>query len=810
MKRHLVFVALIFLCTNLMKSQNVEGKVTDVINDAPVDGAFVTLLTKAEKALIVSTYTEADGHFSINQAVDDSTFLSVSAIGYKDTLIALPPLLDAGVMLGDIRLELDKNVRLDEVVVTAKPYVLRKGTDRIVMSLTGKNELVKNSTIFGVLRYTPMLKVDEVQGISMIGKKNLVVYINGRKSTMSGAEVQNYLNSVPADNIKNIELITNPGSRFDVSAQTGVLNINLKRGEHEGLKGFASAQMWQTHYNKQIASLNLNYVKGIFNMKSAFTARNLADWSKSESITRFPASGQVTERNSMSKNRRQLYQGNIDLSFVPDKKQTFGAVVDFSWWDGNPTSTSVSRYTGTTTEEAGSVYSDKTKSDVQTGRLAVNLNYVVKFNAKNSLSIDADYQYYKMNQKDRFTSHEASEENLSSGYYQHMPQDNNLWMGLAEYTTKFSDRQKLILGTSVYSSTSDNKSLYRELVNLSSQFYPDSRFDYKERNASGYLSYESQWSDKFSTSIGLRYEHTAMEGDSRSSQQETFHRDYGRWLPSLSVTYVPTQQLYVWYSLASQNTYPMYEYLNPFKKYQTVTSYSTGNPDLTPSSTYYQELGCYVNSRYMFLLSYYVTTDATDVFTQKEDDNVEATLPINYGKESGVSLSMNLNFPLLKNRWLLNATLMGRYTHYNSSNYPHLDIDKGHFYGELNLDNTFVLSKKYAWKLLCNYQFRTADQGLVTKTESDMRGSMEIRKDIKDWSFSASYYRSWNYNDGRYSNTRRSRYITSDLERSSLSVGEYQGFMLKVSYNWGNKKVRSGKKHQPISGNQKGRYGGNK
>lgn len=57
---------------------------------------------------------------------------------------------------------------------------------------------------------------------------------------------------------------------------------------------------------------------------------------------------------------------------------------------------------------------------------------------------------------------------------------------------------------------------------------------------------------------------------------------------------------------------------------------------------------------------------------------------------------------------------------------------------------------------------------------------------------------------------RESSYITPYMERQSLSVGEYQGLMLKVSYNWGNKKVKNGKKHNPISENQRERYSGNK
>ena len=196
MKRFLY--VFIFLYSCFIQGQNIEGRLIDMTNGAPIDGAFIAMLTKLDQTFITSTYTENNGYFSINRMTNDSLFLSVRAIGYKDTIITLPFIQVAELKLGDIPLRNDTNILLDEVVVTAKPYTLRKSTDRIIMSLTGKNELVKNNSILGVLRYSPMLKVDEVQGISMIGKKNIAIYINGRKTTMSSSEVQNYLNSISA------------------------------------------------------------------------------------------------------------------------------------------------------------------------------------------------------------------------------------------------------------------------------------------------------------------------------------------------------------------------------------------------------------------------------------------------------------------------------------------------------------------------------------------------------------------------------------------------------------------------------------
>ena len=807
-----------YLCTIVtlflpiyLNAQEINGVVKDETNNQPLEGSFITLLSCPQKELIASTYTEADGKFSIQGLSNDSTFLLVRTLGYKDSLIALPPLHE-DISLGEIRIPLNTDIVLDEVVVKAKPYVLRKDVDRIVMSLPKISQLTKNNTIWGMLRYTPMLKVDEVQGLGMLGKQNLVVYINGRKSSMSGTEIQNYLKSVPADNIKTIELITNPGSKFNVDAQTGIVNITLRRNEGEGVKGFVSAQMWQTHYNKQIASLNLNYVKRNIDLKTTFSARNLADWNKSESEVLFPKTGAMTERNSTYENRRQLYSGNLDFSFRPTEKQVLGMVVDFSLWDGNPKNRTVSRYTYQNAQTVpDSLLSSQLDTHTKTNRAAINLNYTFNFNSNNKLALDVDYQYYKTNQNEVYSStllEDDAKDIPQTGYVQHLPQSNHLWMGQLEYTALLHSNHKIIAGADGYISDSRNENSYSHLYNLTEQEYPGSRFDYQEKELSGYLSYESNWGEKLSSAVGARAKYTHTRGELVKPERQVSSHHYWKVLPSLSLTFIPSERHYLWYSLATQHTYPMYEYLNPFKNYQSPTVCSTGNVDLKPSYTVFQELGYYLNSQYMFSLSQYATHDAVDVLTVA-DGNMEITSPVNYGKETGWRLTANINQAFFQNRWFLNMTFMGQYAHYQG-HYADINIDKDGFYGELNMDNTIVLSEKYSWNLLCNFQFRTSEKRLMTKTESDMRGSIEIRKNIKKWAFSASYYRSWNYNGNNYSSIRKRTYLTSDMESSTFSQGEYQGVMLRVSYNFGNKKVKSGKKHQMIISNQKDRYSGNK
>lgn len=804
-------MSLLAACPLWAQGQLIKGNITEA-NKRPVDGAFISLLKYPSREFLSSDISDSLGNFRLENLKNDTIGLYIRAMGYKDTTLLITDYANE-VRLAPVALEPSSNTLLDEVVVQAKSYTLRKKVDRIVMGIIGNNELVKNNTAWGMLRYAPMVKIDEVQGISILGKQNVEIYINGHKSKLSQDEIQSYLKGLPAGSIKNIELITNPGSTFNTGSHTGIVNITLRKSETEGVKGTVSTQMWQTHYNKQIGFLNLNWAKGAWDIKTSFSAKNLHDWSKSVREDYFPQTEFIINNSNTNNNKRQIYFGNIDISYKLNKSQEIGAVVDFNIMNGNPVNRTVSEYSNKLNNQIDSVLSSNIEGKNSSDRVAVNLNYTITFNRKSGLRLDADYQYYKFDQRFLYQTDlldlDGSIIKQYDSYRQNMPQTNNLWTGKAEYYFSSGDSQKLVAGIDGYYSNVDNKDLYHinnSGIGTGSDKVKDNVFGYNEKAVSGYASYEAEWTKTFSTVVGVRLEHTSTEGRMQIPYDEKIKHTYCKLLPSLSVSFVPSQNHYFWYSLTDRNDFPVYTYLNPFKAYRSATSYETGNSDLKPSRTIYQELGYYLNSMYMFTLTQYTTLNAIDVFSRPVSNSVqEVTTPVNYGKESGVRLGINLNQSFFRDYWYLNVSLLGQYAHYKSK-IPDLDVDKGSFYGEINLDNTVILSKKYSWQLMGNYQFRTPERRLTTKIQSDMRGSLELRKNFKSCALSVSGYRSWNYNDGGYHSERVSEYVTKNLVRKSHSTGEYQGFMIKFAYNFGNRKIKNSQKHKTTASEQKSRF----
>lgn len=783
-------------------SQSLKGIILDQKTMLPVEDAILTATDKHTNAYFRSELSDADGNFTLPLPSGVETSVVIHAFGYNDTTLTVST-SGADVILDSLLLSpSDESIRLKEVTVIAKPYSIRRATDRLVMSVNGMSELTKNNTIFGMLRYVPLLRVNDLQGISMVGRENVEVYINGRKAKMPSDQVAAYLSGLPAESIKNIELITNPGSQFDVPANTGIINITLRRAETDGLRGFATAQMWQTHYNKQIGSLNLNYTSGKFGLVTVLDARNIGDWVESTSVVEFLNSGNSIERKTSSKNRRQIYSANFDMNYAPDDRQSIGVVANFNLWKGKPKQVSESEYYSQTGHTADSTVNTTAISDGYNGWASVNLNYDIRFNDRNSLAIDADYQYYKASSKlvyeaSGITAHHSS-------YHQKTPTRNDLWTAKAEYIFNPSANLKFIAGAQAYTSKTVDETCFDNIVPPSTDLYESSKFNYAEKGISSYVNFEHAFSERISSSIGMRYEHTYIDGELYNQPESHFSRNINRWLPSLNLTFVPSQSCYLWYTLGMQSSLVPYANLNPFVVRQTATSYTTGNPNLIPPKSFFQGIGCYIAGKYLINISHSVTKDGYDQFTFPIGNNEEVTTPVNYGNSHGFSASVNASQVFFNNIWTLSATVFTDYIHYFSP-IKEIDVDKGVFYADFSLDNTFVLSKRHSCKLLTNYQFRPSRKGITSRSKADMRASIELRKDWGDWSLSMSAFRSWNSDGHGFHASRINVTESPGMISWSSSRGDFQGVMVKATYNWGNRKVRT-KKHNSSGADQNMRY----
>ncbi|EIM73022.1 TonB-dependent receptor [Nitritalea halalkaliphila LW7] len=231
-----------------------RGKVVDAGSGDPLEFANVALLSPSDSTLITGSMTDLDGTFDFSVPAE-GYILRVGFIGYDDFFRSLRPNDRKEINLGTLRLE-NTAKNLDEVVVQGVASMFESDIDKRRYNV--ENSIVaEGATASELLSTLPSIQVDDEGGISMRGSGNILIYINGRPSNLSGDDAESILEQFPANSIQSVELITNPSSRYDAAGVGGIINIILKKNQRTGLNGQVNVSAGTR--DKYNAGLNLNY-----------------------------------------------------------------------------------------------------------------------------------------------------------------------------------------------------------------------------------------------------------------------------------------------------------------------------------------------------------------------------------------------------------------------------------------------------------------------------------------------------------------------------------------------------------------------
>ena len=253
-----ILIAGTFLAT-AQSGIKLSGTIVDSKNNG-VDLALVALLNPTDSTYAKSEFSDLDGTFLLSNIQPGNYLLQVSLLGYQSYSEPLDlNTSDESVVIPTITLLLDEKM-LDEVTVTEKvPYIQRK-IDRTVVT---PDALIANagSNALEVLERAPGISVDNNGSLMLKGRSGVTVFINDKPSYLSGAELENYLRSLPAGSIKQIEIMTNPPAKYEAAGNSGVINILIKRNSLLGFHGNTALSIRQGQYTSSNNSLNLNFNK---------------------------------------------------------------------------------------------------------------------------------------------------------------------------------------------------------------------------------------------------------------------------------------------------------------------------------------------------------------------------------------------------------------------------------------------------------------------------------------------------------------------------------------------------------------------
>ena len=285
-------------------------------------------------------------------------------IGYRSRKLGPVTIGDRSLSLGNIPLA--KTVdEMQSVTVTAARGFVENKIDKMVFNAE-KDITSQSGVATDVLKKVPMVSVDVDGNVELMGNPNILFLINGRPSSIFGNNLADALQSIPASQIKSIEVITSPGAKYDAEGTGGIINIILKENKLNGINGNVSATAGTRLEN---GSFNFNARHGGFGLNAFFSGNAQLPSTTLNSSTRnsYDSSGNSTTsllQNGSSRFHRNGYESGLGFDWSIDQKNNLSGNIGYDNF-GNNSRGSVQQQLLTYGQPAGSTISNFPKPDPQ-------------------------------------------------------------------------------------------------------------------------------------------------------------------------------------------------------------------------------------------------------------------------------------------------------------------------------------------------------------------------------------------------------------------------------------------------------------
>ncbi len=817
----LVLSLLLTICVNAQPAP-ITGKVTGQLVDAagkPLEFATLLLVQAKDSSLVKGEISDARGVYQFENVPVGNYRVAGQQVGYRKTYSQPITIDEQHPTIALPMLTLPQETRqLAEVQVVAKKPFIEQQVDKMVLNV--ENSIVSSgSTALEVLEKAPGVTIDRQNDqIKLRGKSGVVVYIDGKPSYLSETEVSNLLKSTPSDNIASIEIITQPGAKYDAAGNSGIINIKFKRNKNFGTNGsmtLGTGYGWAYDLDGNLVnrpkvngSLSLNHREGklnVFGTVSAFEWQSF----QSNTISRaIPYNGQVTYFDQSSFrpiNRNGLnYRAGIDYFLT--KKTTIGLLVNGFTNNGgeNGLNRSVlSDQTGLVTSRP----STTTNGRNQLLNLATNLNIKHAFDDKgHEWTADLDRVRYNGRNNNLLNTVYVNGQNQPTRTDQTlrttMPSVIDIWAIKTDYVHPLAKGAKLEAGLKSAFVHSDNNSVYDTLQAENQVWQHDAgrsnQFQYAENVNAGYVNYSGAIGKKLKVQVGLRAEHTHSSGYSVTLDQRVT-RDYLNLFPTLFLSQTIDSSHVLNLSYSRRIDRPNYQNLNPFVYYLDPYTYQQGNPFLRPQYTSSVELTHVYKGAISTALNFSRTTDFINQETpmQIADKNIVYVTPQNLGTLDNVGLTISFPVPVTK-WWMMQNNINGYYQHYNTF-YASQPYTVAFVAVNLYSSNNFTINK--LWSAELSGWFNSAQQYGFYKVQPMGSFSLGLQRKVLDGKGSFKL----NISDPFWLAKFNGRAQFQDIDLKVNSRWENRRVSLTFSYRFGNQNVKAARQRDSATSGEQGR-----
>jgi outer membrane receptor protein involved in Fe transport len=714
-----ILILLYIIPCSLSAQQSV--KINGVVKDAKqtIPAATILLYACKDSSLVSTAMSDNDGRFTFAAAPGKYYILSTS-VGYNKIKTAPFQLNGPAAYLVPTIVLSENSKQLSEVNITASKPVLERRADKLIFNLDATPSAA-GLTALEVLRKAPGVTVDHNENISLAGKSNVLVTLDGKQTYLSGTEVVNLLKSMQSSEIESIEIINNPGSRYEANSTGGIINIKTKKSKAEGFNGSVALGGGFNKFVQTNNTVNLNYRKKSFNVFGSYgyNTRKYEEHLHISRVTPGTSDQLYFDQQNTEISSGKAHNFKVGTDFFLSKNHTIGFLVK-GFLNNRKESGLSEENIGSSFNKVDSILRTPSNSTGIRKNYTYNINYKgILDTAGQELSIDADYSTFDgTNDATYINSFFYPDGRFfkdGQSYRNFSPSNIDIKAIKADYTLPINKKLKLEAGVKYADVKSDNNYIFENHINENWIFdnAKSNRFQYDEKVSAAYTNF-SLTLGKTALQAGLRAEQTSSTGTSVTTNQET-KRKYTNLFPSLLISHTYNDDNSINFSYSRKINRPNYQNLNPFVFYLDQYTYNEGNPNLKPEYANSLELSYLLKQKYSVSLNYSHTSDViTQVLLQNEVRKSMYQTVLNLASSEVASLTFNFPVTLTK-WWNMNNNVLGYYKVIKAPNLNGNNLNSKQFSANFYAQNNFTISSLIS-----------ADAGLMYSTPQ-IDGAFKIK-----------------------------------------------------------------------------------
>ncbi|MEP3443245.1 MAG: outer membrane beta-barrel family protein [Flavobacteriaceae bacterium] len=581
----------------MLVAQNniLKGQVKDSLND-PVP--LVHIMVLQANTFISGTITDSQGSFVVSNLEKGSYELKIAAIGYQNFTQKFSFKGD-GIDFGILQLKTE-SIALKEVELIGRNKLYQRRTNSLVINVE-QSIASSGGSVLDLLSNAAGVAVNQQNGtLSINNSGKIAIMINGKVSRVDGQALISLLKSMPASDIKNLEVFNNPPAKYEANGSGGMINIATKSKNNVGEGGSISLNTGYGKGEKTGGALNFHFQPGKTNWYGSYAFnrnRTPEEWSLQSGFNN-PLSQKEVHTTSLRKPIINAHNYSFGIASVLMKSTNIG--INLNGYNSIWNMIAFDKVIRNGNTDEAEILNIKTRENNQWDHLGANIFLEQSLGDQHSLSFEYTNLHYNY---DNPSSYDAQEQIDFVEVQKKTPINFNVFN--LDYSGMLSESINVELGAKTTSSSFTNSievsSGEEGATIIDDDLSSSTQMDEKIHGV--YSSFEFQLGEKTNLTSGLRFEHTSTKLDIDKDGNKV-NRKYNNLFPNLTLSHQINDEHRVQFNYGRRINRPTFDNLAPYVLFLGPEALYSGNANLQPSfvhkiRTEWRWSGKYISLEYL-------------------------------------------------------------------------------------------------------------------------------------------------------------------------------------------------------------------